>query len=141
MEGFEAGDDPAIWQAVNDIAAMIQELDPHHPTMTETAEIGGARIRNENENCPDIDIHGINSSGGAPSLVDRYRAGGGTKPFVLTEFGPPGAWEIPENPWGVPPEPTSTEKAAFYRRAWESTIAGAPGLALGGYAFSWGYKM
>ena len=141
MEGFEAGDDPAIWRAVNDIAAMIKELDPHHPTMTVTAEIGGARISSVHERCPDIDIHGINSYGGGPSLVERYRKGGGSKPIVLTEFGPPGAWEVPKNAWGVPPEPTSTEKAAFYRQTYETSIAGAPGLALGAYAFTWGHKM
>ncbi|MGB5621166.1 MAG: glycoside hydrolase family 2 TIM barrel-domain containing protein [Gammaproteobacteria bacterium] len=141
MEGFESGDDPAIWAAVNDVAAMIKQLDPAHPTMTVTAEIGGGRISSINEHCPAIDIHGINTYGGAPSVAERYRAGGGTKPFVLTEFGPPGSWEIPKTPWGAPLEPTSTEKAAFYRLGYERSVTGAPGLALGSYVFTWGYKM
>jgi len=140
MEGFEAGDNPAIWRAVDDVAAMVKELDPNHPTMTVTAEIGGARIRRVND-AKAIDIHGINSYGGALSLAERYRAGGGTKPFILTEFGPPGAWEVAKTEWGAPIEPTSTEKAAFYRRAYENTVVGAPGLALGSYAFVWGHKM
>ena len=80
MEGYEEGSNPKIWKAVNDIAAMIKELDPNHPTMTVTADIGGGRIKSINELCPDIDIHGVNSYGGAPSLLDRYRAAGGTKP-------------------------------------------------------------
>ena len=141
MEGFGAGDDPAIWKAVNDIAAMVKRLDPLHPTMTVTAELGGARIDNVHEHCPAIDIHGINSYGGALSLAERYRAGGATKPYVLTEFGPLGVWEIPKNDWGAPIEPTSTEKAAFYRRSYESGVLGAPGLALGSYVFTWGSKM
>jgi hypothetical protein len=141
MEGFEAGDDPAIWAAVNDVAAMIKRLDPAHPTMTVTAEIGGGRIRSINEHCPDIDIHGINAYGGAPSLAERYRAGGGTKPIVLTEFGPPGSWEVAKTAWGAPLELTSTEKAVSYRRSYEGSVTGAPGLALGSYAFTWGYKM
>ena len=141
MEGFESGDDPAIWAAVNDVAAMIKQLDPNHPTMTVTAEIGGGRIRSINEHCPDIDVHGINAYGGAASLAERYRAGGGTKPFVLTEFGPPGSWEIPKTAWGAPLEPTSTEKSAFYRHGYESSLTGAPGVALGSYVFTWGYKM
>ncbi len=66
---------------------------------------------------------------------------GATKPFVLTEFGPPGSWEIPKNAWGAPLEPTSTEKSAFYRHSYERSVAGAPGLALGSYVFTWGYKM
>jgi len=141
MEGFGEGDDPAIWTAVNDIAAMVKKLDPLHPTMTVTAELGGGRIDGVQKRCPAIDIHGINSYGGAPSAAERYLAGGATKPYVLTEFGPLGVWEIPKNDWGAPSEPTSTEKAAFYRRSYESGVIGAPGLALGSYVFTWGFKM
>lgn len=141
MEGFEDGDDPAAWAAVNEIAAMVKELDPLHPTMTVTAEIGGARVASVRDLCPAIDIHGINAYGGAPSLAARYRQAGGTKPYVLTEFGPIGPWEAARTSWGAPLEQTSTEKAAFYRQAYEQAVAGAPGLALGSYAFNWGFKM
>ncbi len=141
MEGFGEGDNPAIWKAVNDIATMVKKLDPLHPTMTVTAELGGGRIDGVQERCPSIDIHGINSYGGAPSVAERYRVGGATKPYVLTEFGPLGVWEIPKNAWGAPSEPTSTEKAAFYRRSYESGVIGAQGLALGSYVFTWGFKM
>jgi hypothetical protein len=126
---------------VNDIAAMVKQLDPAHPTMTVTAEIGGGRIEGVHKRCPAIDIHGINSYGGALSLTERYREGGATKPFVLTEFGPPGSWEVAKSDWGAPYELTSTEKAAFYRRSYEQGVLGAPGLALGSYAFTWGFKM
>ncbi|MFW2404763.1 MAG: glycoside hydrolase family 2 TIM barrel-domain containing protein [Gammaproteobacteria bacterium] len=141
MEGFEDGDDPAIWAAVNDVAAMVKELDPVHPTMTVTAEIGGKRIEFVNDRSPAIDIHGINSYGGASSVAERYRAGGGDKPYVLTEFGPLGTWEIAETEWGAPYEPTSTEKSDFYRRSYEKGVLGAPDLALGSYVFNWGFKM
>ena len=141
MEGFGSGDNPAIWTAVNDIAAMVKKLDPFHPTMTVTADLGGGRIDGVQKRCPAIDIHGINSYGGALSVLERYRAAGASKPYVLTEFGPPGVWEIPKNDWGAPAEPTSTEKAAFYRRSYESAVVGAPGLALGSYVFTWGFKM
>ncbi len=140
MEGYEAGDNPAIWKAVNDVAAMVKKLDPNHPTMTVTAELGGARIEQVGK-ASAIDIHGINSYGGALTLAERYRAGGGKKPYILTEFGPPGAWEVGKTDWGAPYELTSTEKAAFYRRSYEASIQGAPDLALGSYAFVWGYKM
>ena len=50
--------------------------------MTVTAEIGGDRIRAVHELCPDIDIHGINSYGGAQSVPERLRAGGASKPYV-----------------------------------------------------------
>ena len=141
MEGFESGDNPAIWKAVNDIAAMVKELDPNHPTMTVTSEVGGGRIASLHENSPAIDIHGINSYGGAPSVAQRLREGGATKPYVLTEFGPVGSWEMPTTEWGAPYEQTSTQKADFYRQSYENAVLEARGQSLGSYAFLWGSKM
>ncbi len=141
MEGFEDGDNPDIWEAVNDVAAMVKELDPNHPTMTVTTFVHGERVDYVHNKSPAIDIHGVNAYGGAVVLPEQLRAGGATKPFVLTEFGPAGPWEMPKTEWGAPYEQTSTEKAAFYRRAFEEGIAAAPGFALGSYAFLWGHKM
>jgi len=141
MEGFEAGDDPVIWAAVNDIAAMVKGLDPAHPTMTVTAFVHGERIEYLHKRSPAIDIHGVNAYGGAQVVPERLRAGDATKPFVLTEFGPPGSWEVGTTEWGAPFEMTSSEKAEFYRNTYESTIEGEPGFALGSYAFTWGFKM
>ncbi|MDX2412927.1 MAG: glycoside hydrolase family 2 TIM barrel-domain containing protein [Woeseiaceae bacterium] len=141
MEGYEEGDDAAIWAAVNDVAAMVKELDPAHPTMTVTAELGGGRIDSVHRRVPAIDIHGINSYGGVPSLAERLRAGGATKPYVITEFGPVGTWEMPKTEWSAPYEQTSTEKAAFYRESYNKGIIQAPEVALGSYVFLWGHKM
>ena len=141
MEGYESGDDPRIWNAVNEIAAMIKELDPHHPTMTVTAELGGGRIEQVHQRTPAIDIHGINSYGGALSIAERLREAGGTKPYVLTEFGPVGQWEMPTTDWGAPYEQTSTQKADFYGQAYRKAILENPSFALGSYAFLWGHKM
>ncbi len=141
MEGYEDGSNPLIWSAVNDIAEMIKELDPNHPTMTITAEIGGGRIDWVHNRTPAIDIHGINTYGGAPSVARRLREGGATKPYVITEFGPVGTWEMPTTDWGAPYEQTSTGKADFYREAYENSVLGAPDISLGSYAFLWSWKM
>src|SRR5437667_636533 len=102
MEGFKDGDNPAVWNAVEQIAALAKKLDPNHPTMTVVAEVGGARVKSIHQLCPSTDIVGINSYGGASSAGERYRKAGGTKPFVLSEFGPPGIWECQKNSWGIP---------------------------------------
>ncbi|MDH4125374.1 MAG: glycosyl hydrolase family 2 [Gammaproteobacteria bacterium] len=141
MEEYESGDDPRIWAAVNDVAAMIKELDPHHPTMTVTAEIGGGRIKMVHQQSPAIDIHGINSYGGAASVAQRLREAGATKPYVITEFGPAGPWEVPKTAWGAPFEQTSTQKADFYRHSYRKSVLDNPTMALGAYAFLWGDKM
>ncbi|HQK92217.1 MAG TPA: glycoside hydrolase family 2 TIM barrel-domain containing protein [Armatimonadota bacterium] len=133
------GRNVAIWQHVNEIAAMAKELDPNHPTMTVISDCSEVKVRLLHEHCPSIDIVGMNSYGGAPTLPERYRAAGGTKPFIVTEYGPLGRWESPKTPWGAPIEATSTAKAEQYRRALEAQQA-SPELCLGSYAFLWGWK-
>jgi len=139
MEGYNATTDPKMWASVQQIAAYAHKVDPNHPTMTVVAEIGGDKVASLNKLCPDVDIVGINSYAGGPSLGERYVKAGGTKPFVITEFGPPGTWELPKTAWGSVAEPTSTQKGQAYRATWEKSIAGSP-LCLGGYAFAWGNK-
>lgn len=141
MEG--EGNDAAIWSAINNIASMAKKLDPHHPTMTVIAEMGdkGQKVKNIHRLCPDIDIIGINSYGGGPSIAERYKQFGGTKPYIITEFGPNGTWEIGRNDFGAPPELTSTQKAQAYRNTYEKSVLGAKGTCLGSYAFLWGHKM
>lgn len=141
MEG--EGNDAAIWSAINNIASMAKKLDPHHPTMTVIAEMGdqGQKVKNIHRLCPDIDIIGINSYGGGPSVAERYKQFGGVKPYIITEFGPNGTWEWGKNDFGAPPEFTSTQKAGMYRATYEKSVLGAKGTCLGSYAFLWGHKM
>lgn len=133
------GKNAAIWSHIECVAAMVKQLDKNHPTMTVTAELGEASVGNLHKLCPSIDIFGINSYGGAPSLLERYQKAGGTKPVLVTEFGPLGPWEVGKTAWGAPKEPTSTEKADWYEKA-AKAIAADP-LTLGSFAFLWGHKM
>lgn len=141
MEMESNGANAAIWTHIQAIAAYAKRVDPNHPTMTVIAEMGGPKIQAIHALCPDIDIIGINSYGGAPSVPERYRKLGGTKPYMITEFGPLGTWEVAKTDWGAPPEPTSTQKAEQYRRAYEQGILAEKGkLCLGSFAFLWGHK-
>jgi Glycosyl hydrolases family 2, TIM barrel domain len=138
MEG-EAGDKVEIWNAVEAAAKLTKELDPHHPTMTVIAEIGGQKVAGIHKYCPDIDIIGINSYGGGPSVAERYAKLNGIKPYIVTEFGPVGPWETRKTSWGAAYEPTSTEKASWYRKTYQGSVANQP-RCLGSYAFLWGQK-
>ena len=73
MEG--AGNNPAIWYAVNHIARECKRIDPNHPTMTVIAELGESKVQNIERFCPDIDIIGVNSYGGLTSMAKRYHQG------------------------------------------------------------------
>ncbi|MEM7457183.1 MAG: glycoside hydrolase family 2 TIM barrel-domain containing protein [Planctomycetota bacterium] len=141
MENINSGgaDNPAIWNHVEKLAGMIKEEDPNHPVMTVVAEVGANKIRAIHSMCPSIDIVGINSYGGAASLPGRYRQEGGTKPYIVTEFGPVGTWEVPKNNIDAIIEPTSTAKTQFYRDALAAFDEDTE-LCLGSYAFLWGDK-
>ncbi len=136
------GNDGApLWAAVQDVAKMIHEVDPHHPTMAVLAEIAGGKVGRIERLCPDIDVIGINTYAMGASLGERYREAGGKRPYLITEFGPAGSWEVGKNRFGAPLEPTSTEKAAAYRATYQGSVLGAAGLCLGSYAFAWGHKL
>ncbi len=134
------GQNALIWQAINEAAEAVKEIDPNHPTTTVIAEIGKPKIENLKQYCPAIDILGVNSYGGLPSLAERLREEGLDRPYVLTEFGPLGQWEMELTEWGVPKEQTSSEKAAWCAKGYEGTIAKDKRACLGGYVFNWGSK-
>ncbi|MEO0414631.1 MAG: glycoside hydrolase family 2 TIM barrel-domain containing protein [Verrucomicrobiota bacterium] len=138
MEGFNPESNPAIYTQIEYLAKRVKEIDPNHPTMTVTAEIGKRQIEGLNRFCPSIDIHGINSYGGVTSIPERYREKGGVKPYLITEYGPAGTWEVPKNKWGMSDEKSSTDKASSYKAAYEAVHADP--LCLGSFAFTWGAK-
>ncbi|MDR9415282.1 MAG: glycoside hydrolase family 2 TIM barrel-domain containing protein [Gracilimonas sp.] len=129
-----------VWYAINDIAKMIKKKDPNHPTMTVVAEISKQKIKYLNERVPDVDILGVNSYRGIDSVPQRIRKFGWERPYMITEWGPNGHWEVPKTTWDAPIEQTSSEKAAVYKSRYENVIAADKELCLGSYVFLWGQK-
>jgi Glycosyl hydrolases family 2, TIM barrel domain len=134
------GANGAVWSEINNLARLVKSLDSRHPTMTVVAELGGNKVKNLHALCPDIDILGINSYAGAASVGKRYAELGGTKPYILTEFGPPGIWEIQKDDLQIYRELSSTAKVAAYRQAYMNNVLEQSGVCLGSYAFLWGQK-
>ena len=140
MEG-RIGDNPVIWTHIEHLARLVKELDPNHPTVTVIAEIGGQgeKVKAINKLCPSIDIIGVNSYGGAMSLPERIGKLENSKPYIVTEFGPLGPWEVGRNILDSIDERSSTAKAETYRKAYEGFAADSKNC-LGSYAFIWGHK-
>lgn len=136
----EDGNNPAIWYAVDHIARVCKEIDPTHPTMTVIAELGAAKVQQIERYCPNIDIIGVNSYGGVATLAERFTAAEGSKPYIVTEHGPHGPWEVEKTGWGSPIEATSTAKATQYASGFQSAVDQQPRRCLGSYAFLWGHK-
>ncbi|MFK7773098.1 MAG: glycoside hydrolase family 2 TIM barrel-domain containing protein [Saprospiraceae bacterium] len=129
-----------VWNAIDDIAKMVKEEDPYHPTMTVTAGLDVAEVQLVMERAPHIDVYGINTYGGLIGVDKEMRAYGWDKPYVITEWGPNGHWEVYKTAWGAPIEQTSTEKAADYKRRYDLGIARDKEMCVGSYVFLWGQK-
>lgn len=129
-----------VWNAINDIAKMIHEIDPNHPTMTVTAGFDVAEVQLIKERAPHIDVYGVNTYAALIGIDKEMRSFGWEKPYVITEWGPSGHWEVAKTDWGVPIEQTSAEKAASYKKRYEQGIANDPEMCIGSYVFLWGQK-
>lgn len=137
MEGD--GRNPAVWKEVNVLGAMVKKEDPNHPVMTVIAG-GGEKLGQFKKFCPDVDVLGINAYGDLSSLAADLRKNKLSRPFVLTEFGPTGWWQVAKTSWEEEIEPSSSEKEQSYLAAYKTIVRGFPHECLGSYAFLWGQK-
>lgn len=104
-----------VWNAVQDIAKMIHELDPHHPTTTVTAGLDPNEVDLIKRNAPDIDIYSVNTYGGIGDVRKNIRNYGWTGPYLITEWGPNGHWEVAKTPWVHPLSRPVQKKQSFTR--------------------------
>lgn len=131
---------PKVWNAVNDIANMIHEVDPNHPASTMLAGINKREVDYIKEQCPHIEFLSINTYGGLASLPGQMRAVGWHGPYLVTEWGPTGHWESLQTAWKMPIEENSSEKAAVYKSRYEYAVERDKEKCLGSYVFLWGQK-
>lgn len=132
--------DVRIWKELNHLAGIIKELDPHHPVMTVTAGYSPSKIEAIHEHYPHLDILGVNNYGGAGSVGQGLPEAGWNGPYMLTEYGVAGAWEVPTTFWGAPIEPDPSTKAAASYSAYKMDSEMNVGRNLGSYVFVWGNK-
>ena len=128
-----------LWKEVEALARIVKQEDPAHPVITVLAGTGKSHLIELAEHAPTLDAAGINAYGGMLRLPENVGAQGWKKPWLVTEFGPRGHWEVAKTPWGLPIEDTSTEKAAFYEKAYQHAVGGQP-ACLGSYVFYWSQK-
>ena len=129
-----------VWQELEVLAKIVKEEDPDHPVMTVIAGADEEKVRGIMEHYPSVDILGINAYSGAAGVGLKLHGLGWKKPFMITEYGPSGHWEVPRTPWGAPLEPTANEKAAQYFATLQAATENKENLCLGTYAFLWGSK-
>lgn len=141
MEGpIGGGAESRIWQELNVLAGIVKEEDPNHPVMTVIAGAAPEKVKAILQFYPNIDVLGVNAYAGASGVGSAVKGAKWTKPFVLTEFGPTGHWEVRKTAWDAPVEPSSWDKAGTYFATQKLVREEGRGLCLGTYAFLWGQK-
>ena len=133
---------PKVYDAVNDIARMIHELDPNHPVTTTVAGVSGREnvLSDIAERAPEVDFVSFQVYGELAILPEAIGAIYPNKPFMVTEWGATGHWEVEQTAWGAPLEMNSSEKAQVYRRGYEEKLQPLAGNLIGSYVFLWGQK-
>ena len=131
---------PKVYDAVNKISVMIHQLDPNHLTTTTTAGINQQVVDDIKSRAPDIDFLSIQLYGDLVNLPNYIKETNWTKPYMVTEWGAVGHWEVDKTSWGAPIENTSTEKAQYYLKGYQSAIAPYSDQCIGSYVFLWGQK-
>ena len=119
---------------------MIHELDPNHPTTTTIAGVRENALNDIATRAPNIDFVSFQLYGELYSLEDRLEQLGFEAPFMVTEWGPIGYWEVETTAWGAPIEANSSEKAATFVRGQTEVLDHFEGQLIGSYAFLWGQK-
>jgi hypothetical protein len=128
-----------LWREANRLAAMVKSEDPDHPVMVVVGGQYADMLHELNEYCPALDLVGLNSYAQMLTLPADIARHQWTRPYVVTEFGPRGHWQVPKTPWRIPIEDDAAAKAEFYRRAYEHAVSGQP-ACLGSYVFYWAHK-
>jgi hypothetical protein len=131
---------PAVWDAVEDVAKFIHQVDPNHVTTTALSGIGKGEIDEIRKRCPDLDFVSIQMYGDIINLQQRIKDAGYEGPYMVTEWGATGHWESPMTKWNAAIEQTSTEKAKSYTERFVKAIQSDTMRCLGSYVFLWGQK-
>jgi len=131
---------PAVYNAVNDISKMIHELDPNHPTTTTIAGLYPAVLNEITSRATDLDFISLQLYGKLFGLPKFLEETGFDKPFMVTEWGAIGYWEMEQTSWQAPVEMTSTEKANNYLKGYQEVLLPLQKQMLGNYVFLWGQK-
>ncbi|MDJ0383100.1 discoidin domain-containing protein [Streptomyces sp. G-G2] len=120
---------------VNDVAKAIHRIDASHPVTSTDAWVGAWTYYKRNS--PDLDLYAVNSYKEVCGIKQAWEQGGYNKPYIVTETGPAGEWEVPNDANGVPKQVGDQAMADGYTNAW-NCVTGHRGVALGATVFHYG---
>jgi hypothetical protein len=127
-----------MFRFMNDVSVMIHQEDSNHITSIVTAGITTKLANKIATLIPDLDFVGVNYYAGIPAIFPQIQSSQLKKPYVVTEWGVNGEWEVAKTPWGCPIEECSRKKAEVFRDRYNYYIKSYEGNCIGSYAFLWG---
>jgi hypothetical protein len=115
------------------ISNKIKSIDPNHPIASVEAWTFG--LEWWQKHVPSIDIYGLNSYGeGAGFLATELEKRNIDKPYIITEFGVTGEWDIKAEKHGVKIEPSDQQKYEAIAKGYHDWTTNKP-TNLGVYIF------
>ena len=129
-----------VWDAVNDISKLIHEIDPNHLTTTTLAGISKELVEDIRTRADDLDLLSIQMYADIVNLPKYIKETGWEGPYMVTEWGATGHWEVGKTAWNAPIENNSTVKANYYLERYKTAIESQKDQCLGSYVFLWGQK-
>ncbi|WP_219006819.1 glycoside hydrolase family 2 TIM barrel-domain containing protein [Aquimarina litoralis] len=132
---------PKVYDAVSEMVDYIHKEDLYHPVTTTFAGVIEDHLEVALKRLPQLDIISVQVYGDLERVEELMKNTGISKPYMITEFGPRGFWEMPKTDWNREIEEVSGPKAdGILNRMEKGLIGNTSGKCLGGFAFEWGQK-
>jgi hypothetical protein len=132
---------PKVYAAMGDIIDHIHKIDPNHPVTFSLAGHNPKDIAQVLKYAPNIDILAVQSYGSLVTLPASIAESNVDKPYMVTEFGPVGHWELPSTEWGREiEEPSAVKAAGMAKRMQDIILDDKTGKIIGSFVFFWGQK-
>ncbi|WP_169727413.1 hypothetical protein [Granulosicoccus antarcticus] len=142
-DGGAVQPNPKVYAAMGDVLDYIHEHDPDHPATVAFAFTGTLAddVNLALKSMPTLDFLSFQAYGALPAIAPLVEELAVELPYMVTEFGPLGHWEMPATQWGREIEEASGAKAAgLVDRMYQAGLNNPEGQLLGGFAFLWGHK-
>ncbi len=133
-----------LWREVNQLARLVKEIDPDHPTTTTVAAYPTQTFEPLQIKlfAPAIDFLSITVYEFAPRLRREAESfiWGINGPFLVTEWAGIPYWMYPRTEWDAIMEHSSTRNAEMFYHNKFLIFDYNPEKCIGGYVFYWGEK-
>ncbi len=127
-----------MWRRVNELALAVKNADPDHPVTT-CVSFWAPSLKILFDGVPALDFVSINAFGNLWE-VDQYFRQQIKQPYLISEWGTSGPWEVQRTEWSAPVEKSLREKHTQIRDTYRRHIAANTSHCLGSFAFYWGQK-